>query len=87
MSEAHFISLTLLTRATCALCDHLVLALELMRTRFRFEYTKVDVDSDPVLCKRFGLRVPILLDGDTEICAGTCDPTAVVAYLTAIQDK
>jgi len=74
-------SLTLYTRPACALCDHLVLALETMRARYRFEYTKVDVDDDTALTERYGLRVPVLLENDTEICSGDCDPATVEAYL------
>ena len=84
MAEQHPVrSLTLYTRGACALCDHLVLALELMRARYRFEYTKVDVDEDIALTERYGLRVPVLLEDDTEICAGYCEPATVEAYLDA----
>jgi hypothetical protein len=76
-------ALTLLMRANCALCDHLVLALELMRHRYPFDYAKVDIDSDVQLVERYGVRVPVLLHGEVEICAGHCDPAAVEAYFAA----
>jgi glutaredoxin len=76
-------SLTLFTRQHCPLCDHLALALELLRLRRPFEYRKVDVDSDPALAATYGVRVPVLLDGTTEVCAGSCDPAVVEAYLEA----
>ena len=82
-SEASF---TLFTRQACALCDHLVLALELMRPRYDFQYTKIDVDTDPALITRYGLRVPVLVDRDREICAGYCDPKIVETYLSNIDD-
>jgi Glutaredoxin-like domain (DUF836) len=74
-------SLTLFSRQICPLCDHLVLALERMRPRYRFQYTKVDIDLDPALTRRYGLRVPVLVDGETEVCAGRCDPAELEAYL------
>lgn len=82
MDEGSSKSLTLYTRHACALCEYLALALDLMAARFHFEYTKVDIDADPALTRRYGLRVPVLLDGETEICAGACDPSTVEAYLT-----
>jgi len=74
-------SLQLMTRSGCALCDHVVLALEILRPRYQFTYAKVDIDSDPALQQRYGLRVPVLLAGDTKICAGHCEPEVIEAYL------
>jgi len=68
-------------RANCTLCDHVVLALELMRIRHRFDYAKIDIDADPELAGRYGLRIPVLLDGELEICAGQCDPAVIESYL------
>ena len=77
------VRLTLFTRNACPLCDHMALALELMRPRYNFQYEKVDVDSDPKLANRYGLRVPVLVDEETEICSGHCDPNTIEAYLAA----
>ncbi len=79
-------SFTLFTRQTCALCDHFVLALELVRLRYNFQYTKIDVDTNTALIKRYGLRVPVLINRDHEICAGYCDPKIVETYLSNIDD-
>ncbi|MFP6680951.1 MAG: glutaredoxin family protein [Gammaproteobacteria bacterium] len=79
-------SFTLFTRQTCALCDHLVLALELMRPRYDFQYKIIDVDTNPALTRRYGLRVPVLVDRDHEICAGYCDPQIIVTYLSNTDD-
>lgn len=76
--------LTLITRENCALCDHVVLALELMQHRREFRYESIDVDGDEELVGRHGIRVPVLLHGDEEICAGHCDPAAIEAYLAAL---
>lgn len=75
-------SLTLFTRQSCALCDYMVLALEMLRPRFRFAYTKIDVDTDDDLIDQYGLRVPVLLDRDHEICAGHFEPAVLEAYLS-----
>jgi len=74
-------SLILYTRQACGLCDHMALALELLRPRYRFHYTKMDVDTDEDLVSRYGLRVPVLVEREHEICAGPCEPAALEAYL------
>jgi glutathione S-transferase len=73
--------LTVYTRRACGLCDHLVLALELMQPRYNFTYEKLDVDLDLNLCERYGHRVPVLVDGDVEVCSGNCDPALIETYL------
>lgn len=75
--------LHVMMRDRCSLCDHLVLALELLRPRYPFTYAKVDVDADPALAERYGTRVPVLVAGDKEICAGHCDPACIEAFLKA----
>ncbi len=45
--------------------------------------TVVDVDTDPELCRRFGLRVPVLVAGDEEVCAARLVPERVAALLRA----
>lgn len=68
-------------RERCSLCDLLVLALELLRPRYAFTYSKVDVDTDPSLAERYGARVPVLVAGNEEICEGHCDPACIEAFL------
>ena len=63
-------ALTLMTRLDCSLCTSFESALatwEEGRGRFRLEV--VNVDSSPELAARYGLRVPVLLAGEQEICA------------------
>ncbi|MDA0822978.1 MAG: glutaredoxin family protein [Proteobacteria bacterium] len=73
--------LTVYTRRACTLCDHLVLALELMQPRCDFAYEKIDVDLNPDLAERYGLRVPVLVEGQVEVCSGHCDPALIETYL------
>jgi glutaredoxin len=72
---------TVFSRQACALCDHLILALEILRPRYDFAYRKIDVDDDPELQARYGLRVPVLVDAETEICSGHCDPAEIETYI------
>lgn len=83
-SEAETKTLTVYSRQACALCDHLVLALEQLRPRYGFTYNKIDVDNDPQLQSRYGLRVPVLMDADVEICFGNCDPAEIERYIAAL---
>lgn len=51
---------TLYTRAVCPLCDELLDAL----AGLPLDVTKVDVDGDRDLKKRYGLRIPVLVDAE-----------------------
>jgi thioredoxin reductase (NADPH) len=45
----------------------------------------VDVDGDPALKARYGEHVPVLMDGDTELCRTRYDPAKLAAYVTKIR--
>jgi len=61
--------LVVLSREGCGLCEDMLQALaELERTQAIPAVTVVDVDSDPELNRRFGLKVPVLLLDGTAIC-------------------
>ena len=61
--------LVVLSRDGCGLCEDMLLALaELERAKAIPPVTVVDVDSDPELVRRFGLKVPVLLLDGTVIC-------------------
>lgn len=54
----------------------------------RFELTLIDVDEDPALLRRYGLRVPVLIDPWGEvICEGRLDWQAVDASLDEIHAR
>lgn len=58
--------LILYTRAGCPLCEDMA-----EQVRLRLEgapLAEVDVDTDPDLKRRFGWDVPLLFDGEREIC-------------------
>lgn len=60
--------LTVLSRTYCHLCEDMIAALEQFQGRYSFEIEVVDVDSHPRLEERWGDKVPVLLDGDRELC-------------------
>ena len=56
-------------RGYCHLCDDMVAALQRVQVQLGFELDVLDVDADPDLERRFGERVPVLVDSQGgEIC-------------------
>ena len=56
-------------RGYCHLCDDMVAALQRVQAEIGFELDVLDVDADPELERRFGERVPVLVDArGGEIC-------------------
>lgn len=48
--------LILYSRADCHLCDQVVMMMDRLGVRWR----PVDIDSDPELARRYGVRIPVL---------------------------
>jgi hypothetical protein len=78
-------TLTLLSRAYCHLCDEMRDALAPIAAAHGARVVVVDVDADPSLEARYGDLVPVLLAGDAatgvEICHYRLDAAAVLAAL------
>jgi glutaredoxin len=56
---------TLYTRAGCHLCEEAERVLRAERSATAFRLELVDVDRDPVLHRRYGVRVPVVaVDGE-----------------------
>ena len=71
------LSLTLYVRNYCHLCDDMRAAIAPWRERFGFELEEVDVDDDPAVEERFGEKVPVLVEGEREICHYHFDEVAL----------
>ena len=78
-------TLTVLSRLYCHLCDDLIAGLKLFQARYDFEIRVVDVDRHPELEEKWGDKVPVLLDGDLEICHYFLDVEAVDARLSRMR--
>jgi hypothetical protein len=78
-------TLTVLSRAYCHLCDDLVAGLKQFQGRYDFDIQVVDVDSDPRLEAKWGDKVPVLLDGEIELCHYHLDVRAVDARLARMK--
>ena len=79
--------LTVLSRSYCHLCDDMITALQELRGRFfvGFEIDIVDVDQHPALEAKWGEKVPVLLDGDVEICHYFFDPDRLLVHLSNLE--
>ena len=61
-------TLTLLTRAECGLCEDMLNELQALRARHALPPLRLlDVDSDPQLQRRYGLKIPVLLLDQAEL--------------------
>lgn len=65
--------LTVYSRQGCPLCDDLVLDLEMALRGRDVRFTIVDIDTDPALVEQYALKIPVLCDGDRELCFGRLD--------------
>jgi len=73
--------LTVLSRTSCHLCEEMIAGLEQLRGRYDFTIEVVDVDRHPQLEEKWGDKVPVLLDGEREICHYFLDIAALEARL------
>jgi thioredoxin reductase (NADPH) len=78
-------TLTVLSREYCHLCDDFIAALERFQGRYSFAIEVVDVDRHPQLEEKWGDKVPVLLDGNLEICHYFLDNDAVDARLARMK--
>ncbi len=77
--------LKVLSRTYCHLCEEMLSALQHLQGRFSFDIDVVDVDSDPALEAKWGDKVPVLLDGEIEICHYHLDVAALDARLARMK--
>jgi len=74
--------LRLLVRAECGLCEEFVGAYHALARHQPLPNLELqDVDSDPVLSRRWGLKIPVLLLDDTLICQTRLDAGELIRVL------
>ncbi len=74
--------LTVFSRPGCHLCEVLVEEL-LPLVRGRAQVTVVNIDDDPALTERYGLRIPVVSKGGQELCHYHLDADAVRGALAS----
>ena len=79
------LKLTVLSREYCTLCNEMISALKQFQGRYDFEIEVIDVDGHPKIEEKWGDKVPVLLDGDRELCHYHLDPEAVDARLAGMK--
>jgi len=82
LSVAPAARLTLVTRAECGLCEEMQLELEALRgERTLPGMVLADVDADPELQRRWGLKVPVLLLDGAKVCETRLDRAELLRLL------
>jgi Glutaredoxin-like domain (DUF836) len=76
-------ALTLYTRAGCPLCEEMAAEVGALIAGSGHHLSPVDVDADPALKAKYGWEVPLLFDGDTEICRHQLNLPAFQEWLRA----
>lgn len=75
-------ALTLYSRPGCHLCEEFLEALEPL-IRGRASVAVSNIDTDPALVEAWGVRIPVLCDGETVVCEAFVDAQAVRDHLGA----
>lgn len=75
--------LVLYHRRGCHLCEQMLASIY-GTYGDEIEIQLVDVDTDPVLKERYGLRIPVLAAGEKVVCEARMDEAALDAYFNAI---
>lgn len=80
-ARAAAINLTLYGRSGCHLCEDMEEAVLNFQREWGFVLERLDVDGDPALAEAYGRLVPVLKDGDLEICHYFLDPKRLREHL------
>ncbi len=72
-------SVRLITRAGCHLCDEAAATLRELGVAFE----ALDVDGDPELLRLYDFRVPVVLDGERVVAEGRIDAGRLRTALSA----
>jgi len=82
LSGAQPAPLRLLTRADCSLCETMRSELARLAARTPLPPVEVlDVDTDPELARRYGLKIPVLLWGTSLVCHHRLDESELLRLL------
>ena len=68
---------TVYYRAGCSLCDDMLGELEQLRPALGFVYRAIDISGDAALEGRYGEWVPVLMQGEHEVCHYFLDAVAL----------
>ena len=75
------IEFVLYMRHGCHLCEDMYQELLRLPESGQFQVRLVDIDRDSALQEKYGLKIPVLMAGENEICHYTLDPATLREYL------
>ncbi|MFT5396639.1 MAG: hypothetical protein ACI85N_001844 [Gammaproteobacteria bacterium] len=61
-------TLIIYSREDCCLCHEMRDALKPWQNQYNFKVEIIDIEHDSELTERFAARIPLLAEGDKEIC-------------------
>ncbi len=67
------IQLQVYSRYGCHLCEEMLEHLRLFKEEYNFEVSEIDIAGNSDLEKRYGLKVPVLIYQEEEICHYSLD--------------
>ena len=76
----------LYVRVDCHLCEEMYADLIRWLERLGFGLQVVDIDASETLVERFDHKVPVLCEGDEEICHHFLDEEMLLQHLTVTQN-
>lgn len=74
---------TIYSRAGCHLCEEMIQQLEAVTAGHAVRIRVVDIDAEPELSRRYGLRIPVLEADGEEVCSARLAPGRIAALLQA----
>ena len=63
------------------MCHEMLDALKPWQIEYNFKVEIIEIDHDPGLTERFAARIPLLAEGDTEICQYHFDEQMLLNHL------
>jgi thiol-disulfide isomerase/thioredoxin len=80
MNDANLV-FSIYSRPECHLCDEMIDALSKWQQRYSFKFEIINIDQNQELTARFAARIPLLAQGETEICEYYLDENALLQIL------
>jgi len=68
-------------RPYCHLCEEMDRALRALAAELDLVITPIDIESDPKLEERYGIRIPVLVCDDSELCHYHIDEAAIRQFV------
>ncbi len=75
------LALTIYGRSHCHLCQNMLDDLDSLHLEAGFSFEYIEIDGAPALENRFGLKVPVLMAEEREICHYVLDIQALKEFL------